>query len=268
MMPEEIGAIARIGASLGVKKIKITGGEPLIRKDICEIISEMRPYVREISLTTNGILLGNLSDGLKKSGLDRINVSLHSLSGDCLSRITGKDYLPEVKEGLRAAKKANLSPIKINMVVLKDINDFEIPEMIKFASEMGATLELIELATDRSGCNEEYFKKHHFSLEDIESQLSATAHLITHNELHRRAQYEITENGSRVIVELVRSMHNTIFCANCTRVRVTSDGRLKGCLFEDGNSIDILGAIRAGVSDDMLRDMFISCVSNRKPYWS
>lgn len=268
MSPAEIGRIVEVATSLGARKVKITGGEPLLRDDICDVISEIRPHVREISLTTNGILLDGLSADLKRAGLDRINVSMHSLSGECLIKIAGMDYLDEVMGGLRAASAVGLKPIKINMVVLKDINHYEIPRMTGFASEIGATLELIELATDRSGCNEEFFRKHHFSLREVESQLAARAMSVTHNELHRRAQYRVAEGSGSVVVEVVRSMHNTTFCSNCTRLRLTSDGKLKGCLYENGHSPDILSAMRSGAMEDQLKEMFVSCIAKRRPYWS
>ena len=169
MTPREIEAIVSVAASLGASKVKITGGEPLLRDDICEIISAIRPHVREISMTTNGILLAEFADSLKKSGLDRVNISLHSLSGDNLNLIAGKDYLEEVKTGLEAAGKFGLGPIKLNMVVLRGINDNEIWQMARFSADHGAILQLIELASDKSGCNSEYFTRHHFSLGDLEA---------------------------------------------------------------------------------------------------
>jgi len=268
MSPSEIGEIVSVASSLGASKVKITGGEPLLRDDICDIVSAIRPNIREISMTTNGILLAEFADSLKSAGLDRVNISLHSLSGDNLNLISGKDYLEEVKTGLEAASKASLGPIKLNMVVLRGINDNEIWQMARFSAAHGAILQLIELASDRSGCNSEFFTKHHFSLGELESKLAAESSSISYNELHRRARYALDVDGAQVNVELVRSMHNTSFCANCTRLRLTSDGRLKGCLYENGNSPNMLGALRSGATEEQLRMLFCDAISVRKPYWS
>lgn len=267
MTPEEIGKIVSIASSLGVRKVKITGGEPLLREDICDIVEAIRPHVAEISLTTNGILLDRYASDLKRAGLDRINISIHSLSRESMIRIVGKDCVDEVKSGLSAAREAGLDPIKLNMVVLRGINHDEIPRMIEFASKSGAILELIELSTDRSGCNADYFKKHHYPLGELESRLASEASSITYNELHRRARYRLSSNGGEAVVELVRSMHNTVFCSNCTRLRLTSDGMLKGCLYENDGHLDVLKAVRSGASPEEISGLFLSCVRTRKPYW-
>lgn len=268
MAPDEIGRISSIAASLGASKVKITGGEPLLREDICEIISSIRPHVKEISMTTNGIELSRRAADLKKAGLDRVNISIHSLSGKNLIAISGRDYLDDFKSGLEAADACGLKPIKLNMVVLKGINEGEIWEMAEFASRYGAILQLIELASDRSGCNKEFFKSRYFPLKDIEAYLAANATGITFNDLHRRGRYSIVRDGVATNIEIVRSMHNTTFCANCGRLRLSSDGRLKGCLFENDSSLDIVGALRGGASDDELKRIFLETVKKRKPYWN
>jgi len=268
MSPGEIGGIASVAASLGASKVKITGGEPLLREDICEIVSSMRPYVKEISMTTNGILLAGIAGQLKAAGLDRVNMSIHSLSGDNLSMISGIDYLEDFRRGLEAADSAGLKPIKLNMVVLKGINEGEIWDMAEFASGYGATLQLIELASDRSGCNKEFFLNRHYPLKDIENYLAANASDISFNELHRRGRYTLVRDGKTTRVEVVRSMHNSTFCANCGRLRLSSDGRLKGCLFDNDGSSDLVGALREGRSSEELRDMFLKTIGQRKPYWS
>jgi len=268
MRPDEIGRIVSVAASLGSSKVKITGGEPLLRADICDIVASIRPHVREISMTTNGIGLDRLASPLKAAGLDRVNMSLHSLSREKLKAISGMDYFDDFKRGLEAAGACGLKPIKLNMVVLKGINDEEIWDMAEFASGHGAILQLIELASDRTGSNKEFFLKHHFPLKDIEANLSASASDISFNELHRRGRYVVEKGGKPTSIEIVRSMHNTTFCANCGRLRLSSDGRLKGCLFDNDGSANLIAALRDGKSDEEVRQLFIRAVSQRKPYWS
>jgi len=267
MSPTEMGEIVAVAASLGVSKIKITGGEPLLREDICDIVSSIKPHIREVSMTTNGILLNEYAERLKKSGLDRVNISLHSLSNDGLNTISGRQCLNEIKSGVEAAWSAGLNPIKLNMVVLKKINESEIWDMARFSAKYGAILQLIELASDRSGCNEEFFLNHHVSLGELEKQLASIARSISFNELHRRARYSISVYESSVDVELVRSMHNTSFCSNCTRLRLTSDGCLKGCLYENGNSPNLIDELRKGADKGQLRNLFLKTLALRKPYW-
>jgi len=268
MTPEEIGRIIEIASRLGVTKVKITGGEPLLREDICEIVSAARPHVREISLTTNGILVREYARALQNAGLDRMNISIHSLSRERLLEISGRDCLDEVTGGVSAAADAGLRPLKLNMVVLRNINDCEIRDMMAFASQHDAILQLIELASDRSGCNEEYFQRRHYPLEEVEKYLRASSEEIDHNELHRRARYTVRDNGHSFKVELVRSMHNSAFCANCTRLRLSSNGLLKGCLYDQGDSPDILTAIREDRPEEELVNLFLGCIEKRKPYWS
>ena len=268
MTPDEIAEIVSVAASLGAKKVKITGGEPLLREDIGDIVSRIKLHVQEVSLTTNGILLADCAQNLKRSGLDRINVSLHSLTSDCLEKIAGRDYLDDVKAGLVTADAAGLKPIKLNMVVLKGINDSEILSMMKFASEIDATLQLIELASDKSGCDDEFFQKHYFPLGALEDSFKIKASNISYNDLHRRAQYLMAENGRSVKVEVVRSMHNSSFCAHCTRLRLTSDGKLKGCLYQNGSSADVLTALRSGSDNEAIAAFFIGAMKERKPYWN
>ncbi len=267
MTPDEIGRISSIAASLGSSKVKITGGEPLMREDICEIVSAIRPYVREISMTTNGVLLSSVAEKLKRAGLDRVNMSVHSLSGSNLERISGMNYLDDFERGLKAAESAELKPIKLNMVVLKGINEGEIWEMARYASSHGAILQLIELASDKSRCNEEFFLNHHYSLNELEAYLAANSSGITYNELHRRGRYTLEKDGMKMVIELVRSMHNSEFCANCGRLRLSSDGKLKGCLFDKQNQFDLLGPLRNGNSSDEIREIFMKTISRRMPYW-
>jgi cyclic pyranopterin phosphate synthase len=268
MTPGEIEKIVSVAASLGAKKVKITGGEPLLREDIGDIVSRIKLHVQEVSLTTNGILLADRAQYLKKSGLDRINISLHSLTGDCLEQIAGRDYLDDVQAGLVVADAVGLRPVKLNMVVLKGINDSEIQNMMRFSSEVDATLQLIELASDKSGCNDEFFRKHFFQLGGLEDSFKMKASSISYNDLHRRAQYLLAENGKSVKVEVVRSMHNSSFCAHCTRIRLTSDGKLKGCLYQSGSSMDVLASLRSGATDEEIAAFFTDAIKLRKPYWN
>ena len=224
---EEIEKIIKNAKEIGIKKIKITGGEPLLRKDIISIIKIIKKHnFEDISLVTNGFLLEEYAFQLKEAGLNRVNIGCDSLSSNVLLK-----NIKNIKDGLEAAKSAGLSPIKLNMVVLKDINDKEMPAMIEFAEKNKLVLQLIELINING--NKEYYKKHYFSLGSIEKELEKKAKIIINKEMHNRKQY----NWGNVIVEIVRPFTKE-FCANCTRLRITSDGKIKPCLLRNDNLIN------------------------------
>lgn len=268
MTPDEIEMLVRVAVSLGVRKIKITGGEPLLREDILEIISKISPLVAEVSLTTNGSQLSRLASPLKLAGLRRTNVSLHTLDAAMFARICGADLSERVVDGISAAVRAGLNPVKVNMVVLKDTNEDHIGPMIDFCARAGAVLQLIEFETDRENSNGCQFAKRFYSLKSTEDMLARQSLETSVNELHRRKRYRIPANGGTVQVEVVRPMHNTEFCSNCSRIRMSSDGRLKPCLLDPAGEVDVLTPMRTGMSDHELRGLFLKAIENRRPYWS
>lgn len=267
MTPEEIERLVRIAATLGIGKVKITGGEPLLREDIVEIVGRIAPHLKEVSLTTNGTRLTRLARQLKDAGLARINVSLHTLDPQRYERLCGLGNLDQVMEGIEAAVSAGLDPVKVNMVVFRGENDKEIPDLLEFCAKRQAVLQLIEYEGDKAESRNEEFAKRYYPLVDVESDLARAAISISVNELHRRRRFLVPANGSKVEVEVVRPMHNTEFCSHCTRLRLTSDGNLKPCLLDLGGEVDVLSAIRKGAGDERVRELFRQAVDNRAPYW-
>jgi len=267
MTLEEIGRLARISARLGIRKVKITGGEPLMRSDIVEVVRRLSGTFSEVSLTTNGQKLAGFVDELKDAGLARVNVSLHSRDREVYRRLCGTTSVGSVIDGISKAVSAGLTPVKVNMVVLKGVNDDAIDDMVRFCAEAGAILQLIEFEASREGSRSRDFQKHYFSLAEMERHLAEQALRVDFNELHRRRQYTIQPDGHKVAVEVVRPMHNTEFCAHCTRLRMSSDGRLKPCLLDPSGEVDVLSPMRSGASDDELRELFLQVISRRRPYW-
>jgi cyclic pyranopterin phosphate synthase len=268
MVPREISRIAAVAASLGITKVKFTGGEPLTRKDIPDIISGVAPYFKDVSLTTNGTLLPGLAGKLKAAGLSRVNVSLDSVVGRTYAKITGTGKLGAAIRGIRAARKAGLVPVKLNMVVLKGLNEQEIPRMIEFAAGEGAVLQLIELEAPKGSLSGEWYSAHHADLLGVESELARKAVRSQTRAMHHRRKYFVQQGAGTVEIEVVRPMHNTEFCANCNRLRLSSDGRLVPCLFRGDRGIDVLGPLRKGATDSALAGLFREAVSRREPYWS
>jgi cyclic pyranopterin phosphate synthase len=229
MTAKTIGNIVRASQAFGVDRVKFSGGEPLLRNDLEEIIKSL-PELRDVSATTNGVFLAHKAKSLAESGLDRINISLPSLLPEQYRKVTGGD-IGKVLDGIDAAVDWGMTPVKLNMVLLKGINDKEILKMMDFTRkfEGKVILQLIELM-DFQGT-----AQYQVDINEIEKFLESRASKIEERVMHRRKKYHI----GGVEVELVRPIDNSHFCANCNRLRVTSDGRLKPCLFRNDNLVDV-----------------------------
>lgn len=248
---EMVAGVARAAANMGVRSLKFTGGEPLLRHDIAGLISQM-PSEMNISLTTNGILLADQAQDLAEAGLHRINVSLDSLEPQTYRAITGAQErdLERVLAGIDAAAAARLLPIKLNIVVLKE-NEAEIPDLIEFCRERGLIAQLIQLLDlDGRGASGD--------IDGIERQIAAQADSVRIREMHRRKKYFLRDAE----VEIVRPMDNTEFCASCTRLRVTSDGKIKPCLLRNDNLVDI-----DSCSCERIMQLLQEANARREPYF-
>ncbi|MEM1557510.1 MAG: GTP 3',8-cyclase MoaA [Thermoproteota archaeon] len=263
--PKDIGRIVEAASSLGINRVKITGGEPLLRSDIVEIIREVSPLVKEVSLVTNGILLENYASDLKNAGLSRVNVSLPSLDPSKYRSITGGGDITRVFNGINAAMEVGLTPLKINMVVLKDVNEYDIEEMIDYACNISAILQLIELQPIPG--DEQVFEKFHASLREFEKFIESRSIMKTLNSTGQRSVYVIPKNGGRVIIEIVSPVSNPDFCSKCSKLRVTCDGRLKPCLLRNDNLISIVESTRLENYLEDLRKKFIEAIALKEPYW-
>ena len=260
MSVEEMGQIVSLVSEFGIRKIKLTGGEPLLREDIVEIVTAVAaPKVKEVSLTTNGTLLAEIAAELAGAGLTRVNISLDTLDEATYERITGKRLLGKVLEGIDAALAAGLKPVKLNMVLLAGINEQEVEQMIAYTSKRGIILQLIELLDVGDG----NFAEYHCNLEGVERELrSRVVKVRTRRLMQARKKYILPEGE----VEVVRPMHNTEFCMHCTRLRLTSDGHLKPCLMRNDNLIDLLTHITTG-DLELARKSFAEAIARREPYF-
>jgi cyclic pyranopterin phosphate synthase len=262
MTPAEIGRIVKIASGFGVERVKITGGEPLIRSDVCEIVEGIAaiPGIREVSMTTNGIFLREYAENLKDAGLKRVNISLDTLKPKVFSTITRGGELSRVIAGIDEAVRVGLKPVKLNMVVMKGINDEEIEEMISEYSREGVVLQLIELVDS----DKDFFQKYYYDLDRIEGEIAGKAKNVRIRK-YMQGRKKYTLNGAQV--EVIKPMHNTEFCAHCTRIRVTADGKFKPCLMRHDNLVDFLGEMRAGADDERIKELFMKAVMRRKPYF-
>jgi len=265
MTPNEIYRISKVAADIGVRKIRLSGGEPLIREDIIEIVQKISSIeFKDIALTTNGTLLGKYAEKLKSAGLNRVNVSFDTLNRETYRFITKKDYIENAKEGIKKASEAGLYPVKVNMVVMKGINDHEIWDMFHFCKENNAVLQLIELLKTESQSDSGFFDEYHFKMEELEEELIQMADEVkTRQFMQDRKKYFI-EDGE---IEVVKPMDNTEFCKNCTRLRITPDGKIKPCLLRNDNLVDLIEPMRQGYSDEKLKQLFLDAIADREPFF-
>ena len=266
MTVDEIYKILKVAKKIGIDKIRYSGGEPLIRDDIVEIIEKTSSLnFKDISITTNGTLLDKYAKNLEEAGLNRVNVSFDTLDRETYKCITKKDYIKKAKNGIISAVKAGLYPVKINMVVMKGINEREIFDMFEFCKEHGIVLQLIELLKSDNCEKNEKLDKYHYNMTPMENKFEKLADKVkTRKFMQDRKKYYI-DGGE---IEVVKPMDNTEFCENCTRLRITPEGKIKPCLLRNDNLTDILKPIRNKTSEEELEKLFIEGISKREPYYT
>jgi GTP 3',8-cyclase len=252
MTPAEVERLVCVAREFGIRSVKFTGGEPLVREDLEEIVSRTVEQIPDVSLTTNGSMLEARAEALRDAGLKRVNVSVDSVDPDQFRSIR-KGSLAPVLRGIREALRVGLKPVKLNMVVFRPTLT-NIPRMIEYVgSTEGLKLQLIQFMPE--------LVTHPEWMVDIESVrrwLEDHASRVLVREMHHRRVYLFREAE----VELVDPVYNAEFCANCHRIRVTHKGELKGCL----NRNDDLVPTR-GLDDDALRQAFRKVITMRVPYY-
>jgi cyclic pyranopterin phosphate synthase len=244
MTPEDYSIVAEAAWMIGIRGFKVTGGEPLIRMDIVDIIGALASSApgSDISMTTNGMLLEALAQRLADAGLRRVNVSIHSLRRDRYRFITGVDGLDRAIRGVRAAVDAGLR-VKVNALILKGVNEDEVFDLIEFSRSVGATLQLIELIP--VGMGAKLLKTHRFPLSLVEEKLKEMGASVEVRSLHNRPVYRLP-NGA--VVEIVKPYSNPVFCSGCNRLRLDSSGKLSPCINWRGERVDLLSRIRGAKS--------------------
>ncbi|MDP3297952.1 MAG: GTP 3',8-cyclase MoaA [Thermodesulfovibrionia bacterium] len=244
---EEIIRIAAIAVSLGVKKIRITGGEPLARKNITYLISSLNNIkgLEDISLTTNGVLLEKYADEIAQAGLRRVNVSLDSLRADKYAKITRGGDIDNVLRGIDKAERAGLIPVKINMVAIRGFNDDEIEDFAKMTLEKSYQVRFIEFMP--LGARDLWSPEKYIPINEIKS-IAEKIGPLTPVRLRKSgpARYFRFEGASGVVGFINAISHQ--FCTECNRLRLTADGKLRPCLFSE-TEIDLKNPLRSGAPD-------------------
>jgi cyclic pyranopterin phosphate synthase len=263
---EEIVRLITIGVeTLGIREVRFTGGEPLLRRDLADIIAataalDPRP---DISLTTNGIGLDRRAAGLKAAGLDRINVSLDTIRPEVFRKLTRRDRLDDVLTGLAAAAAAGLTPVKVNAVLMRDLNDDEAPELLAYCLERGYELRFIEqMPLD---AQHGWKRTEMVTSGEVLASLSAAFEISDDIERSRGAAPAETflVNGGPTRVGVIAAVTRP-FCGACDRVRLTADGQIRNCLFARSES-DLRSALRSGATDAEIADRWRAAVSSKLP---
>lgn len=256
---EEYARILRLFVSLGVEKVRLTGGEPLLRRGLLELIREaatLRPAFApdehlDIALTTNGHLLAAMAGDLKRAGLNRVTVSMDAVDPETFARITRvPGSFERVRDGIRAAQDAGLGPVKVNAVLLRGFNDHEIEAFAEFSRREGVIVRFIEwmpLEEDRSWTPEAVVR-----MDEIVARLNAVRPLVAleANHASETARRYTFDDGVGEIGIIAPVSHP--FCGHCSRVRVTSDGKVRTCLFSQSDH-DLVALMRRGAGDEELR---------------
>jgi cyclic pyranopterin phosphate synthase len=251
---------------LGIRTVRLTGGEPLLRRGLEELVArigELRPRPT-IALTTNGIGLADRADALASAGLDRINISLDTLDPDTFKRLARRDRLADVLAGVGAARAAGLDPVKINAVLMRGVNDHEAPALVRWSIREGVQLRFIEqMPLDAQHA---WQRSEMVTADEIRGSLAELGLVEDEADARRRgsAPAELfriagTEHRVGIIASVSRP-----FCGACDRVRLTADGQIRNCLFARSES-DLRSLLRGGASDEEIADRWRAAVAGKRP---
>ncbi len=262
---EEILRVIRASIQLGIAKVRVTGGEPLVRRGILDFLCKLKTIdeLRDVSLTTNGILLESLAEGIFEAGIRRINISLDSLNPEKYEHVTRGGSLERVLRGINEARRAGFFPIKINIVVIKGFNDDEILSFARQTIENPYQIRFIELMPlGRVGMDhEEKYLSNEIILDEIAKAYPLEPLNVEKNNLDGPAKlYRIKDARGELGFISAISQH---FCQSCNRLRLTADGNMRACLFSD-QEVDLKNAMRMGCSDSELVNL-IKTAAETKP---
>ena len=259
---DEVVRLVAIGVErLGIREVRFTGGEPLVRRGLVDIVRRTSALGVETSLTTNALGLARTAHALAAAGLDRVNVSLDSIRRASFHEITRRDRLPDVLAGLAAAHEAGLGPVKVNAVLMRGVNDDQAPELVRWAVAEGYQLRFIEqMPLD---AQHGWSREGMVTADEIFARLEAEFDLAPAAEPRGSAPAELfTVDGGPATVGVIASVTRP-FCGDCDRVRLTADGQVRNCLFAREES-DLRAALRGGASDEELADRWVVAMRGKR----
>lgn len=263
---EEIEWVADIFVSLGIEKIRLTGGEPMLRRDIETItrkLSALKPRLRDLALTTNGYFLPGRAESLKEAGLDRVTISLDSLKRDVFKRMTGVDVLERVLEGIERARRAGLTPIKINAVIVRGHNEEEVADFAEFARALDVSMRFIEFMPLDSG--HDWSREMVVSGREIFNRINERFPLVPvevrrGSDTSTRYRFADGAPGEIGIIAPVTEP----FCGACSRIRLTADGQIRTCLFSTVEH-SLRDVVRSGATRSQVIEFIESVVMKKEP---
>jgi cyclic pyranopterin phosphate synthase len=250
---EEIIRIVRVAVSLGIRKVRITGGEPLARKNITFLIASLSAIegIENLSLTTNGVLLEKYADEIAGAGLNRVNVSLDSLRPDRYAEITRGGSIEVVLRGIKRAEEAGLKPVRINMVPIRGFNDDEIEDFARITLKKSYQVRFIEFMP--IGAREMWSPDKYIPVDEIKSIVGRIGHLTPVKIRKSGPARYFRFNGAPGVIGFINAVSHQ-FCRECNRLRLTADGRLRPCLFSE-TEIDLKTPLRSGASDSEIEKL-------------
>lgn len=251
---EEITRFVEIAATLGVDKLRLTGGEPLMRRDLHKLVAMLVriPGIRDMGLTTNGILLAEQAKTLYEAGLHRITVSLDTLNADVFRQLTRRTGLENVLAGISAAKEAGFHPIKINAISIRGVTESEVIPLARFARRHDLELRFIEympIGADHWEREKVYFA--HEIMDQLEREISPLVPAENYDPRAPAMEFAYTDGGGKV--GIIASVSRP-FCMSCNRIRITADGKVRNCLFALDEA-DVKSLLRGGASDEEIREV-------------
>lgn len=260
---EEIERVVRIGTTLGIDRVRLTGGEPLVRRDLHKLVARLVeiPGIVDIGLTTNAVLLGDQARQLRDAGLKRLNISLDALDPDVFKQVTRRDSYDKVIAGIDAARDVGFKPIKLNAVSVRGLTESQILPFAELARTTDTEVRFIEfmpLDSDSAWQRDKVlFAKDIMRI--LESKFGALQKIDSGNPSSPSSDYRFADGKGRI--GLIPSVSQP-FCGTCNRFRLTAEGKLRNCLFSHEET-DIKEAIRGGMDDTVLADAMLKCVAEK-----
>ena len=256
---DELARLAEIFVELGIRKIRLTGGEPLLRPGLLDIVRRLAqlPQLEQLALSTNGVLLRRHAETLKRAGMQRVNVSLDTLSAERFARITGMDCWETVIDGILEAKAAGLAPVKVNMVLMRGVNDDEVLRMVEFAVDHELELRLIEWMPTTAGIDAER-EDRFYSNDEARAEIERAYRLIPDGPDDSAPARMFRIEGAHSRVGFISPLSN-LFCSRCNRVRLKANGRIKTCL-HGREELDLRAMLRDGAAREAIKSVISTAV--------